>query len=124
AFTENQAVKRGVDDIAHCPGENKGDIEDETPVVFFLHHVMQAIGNAHHRSDAEERKCQFAGFAAELQAKRHTIVFGKMDDEPVAKNLIFLPGWHIQFYPKLGKLVYQEYRSNQYEGFGITFHVT
>src|SRR5690606_23554433 len=83
---------------------------------------MQAVCDADYGSDAEQRKRQFARLTTKFQTECHAVVFGKVDDEPVAKNLVFLAERHVQLDPEFGKLVYQEHRGNQYEGFGIAFH--
>ncbi len=79
AFAEQQTVKCIVDNIAHCPGYDKGNAYDESPRRIALGRLVCETAKESH----ENNPCRSQGYGScYIDAKGHSAVFNKIDVHP------------------------------------------
>lgn len=107
-LTEDQAIKCTVDDIAQGPGHDQADGSNQARGGFLVDETGNIPADKHHGENAEYAEYQFAIFSGKLQTESHAVVFGKMDDKPVTKNVNALSQGHAGFDQNLGDLINQQ----------------
>lgn len=54
ALAKNDSVERRIDNVTQRTGKNKRHVEDKSPMILLLDHVVQAIANANDRHNAKQ----------------------------------------------------------------------
>ena len=116
-LTEQKTVKSAVDDVSESAGKDKAQADDQARFGLFFRQADEVPANGDHGNDTENTQGQLAEFSGKLNTESHSVVFGKMDDEPVDENRNFLPDGHSGFDPELEDLVGHQDRQNDYDGF-------
>ena len=69
-----------------------------SPVWDFDFNEMAKInGNGDHGHDPEKAENHFAVVAGKIETESHTVIFDKLDDEPVAYDVDVLVQQHVSF---------------------------
>jgi len=61
------------------------------------------------RNDAKDAECKLSKSPTEGHPKGHAFIFGEVDQEPTAKDAVFLPQVHMSLDPNLENLVNDQY---------------
>ena len=118
AFTEDYAVKCTVDDVSQGASQYERDAEHKTERLLAAGDPHQVPADGHHCQYPEDAQCDLAEFAAELHAEGHAFIFGKVEDEPVAKDSDFPagPNEHARFDPDFQDLIRDQNEYNNEYG--------
>src|SRR5690606_6081423 len=112
-FTENNAIESRIDNVSAGACKYQGDIEDKAPVVFILYHIVQTIPNTDDGYNTEKGEKELAELPAKLHTVGHAIVLNEVDEKLIADDVKVLTDGHIEFYPKLRNLIYEQDNCNQ-----------
>ena len=113
ALAEKQSIKCAVENIPNGAGKDKRQADNEAIAGFVTAYAVQKVGNQYYSNNAEDTQEQFAIIACKLHSESHSVVFGKVNDEPVSRNVKLLTERHVQLYPEFQRLVEeQDYKNN------------
>src|SRR5690606_6705539 len=102
-------------DVAERPAEDERHAQALHEQRTAFRHHMQAVADADHGDDAEERKQKLPPFAAELHAEGHSSVLDEMEIAPVAEKRDGAIVEESEFHPELQYLIGDQYQKDHGE---------
>lgn len=117
AFTEDQAIKSAVENIAQRAGHDQRETPDQSRVGRSGPHPVKVNPDDDYSNDPEDAQHQFAGISSEGKTECHPFIFSKMKDKPIACHMNLVPDRHMGLDPELQHLVGDQHQENNKDRF-------